>query len=393
MAIIKILSNAYWQAHNKKFFFMVAAFSILLNWAGHTFVYENSYNFLYFDMIGTFVAAVVLGSVWGMITALATAILLSSITSPHFIYLAVVNMTGALYWGILNESGLFAIFKNKNYSFKSSLKSNLSSSILFVLFYGVGCGLLTAISSSVVRGVIFDDAAIKPYSLYFAQWFKQFYNISAAGGGGMFANYIADTFIEIPDKVLSAFFGVAICLTIFKFNVKTFTETYQKNLQNNNIPWHEIMLKNFGPAEIFIFIALGTVYLFKIRETSLHMLTSFLETASANSPRDYVFLEFILLPLFIILIFFAIKFFMPGNEDASQPDLGVSIKDNFNIKNMDSDIKHFLIDTFFLSAVLTGIYVSILVSITGITPVSYYKLTSDVQAKPENLAWLLIMLV
>ncbi|MDR1695961.1 MAG: hypothetical protein LBR69_04970 [Endomicrobium sp.] len=394
MAIIKTLSEFYWQAHNKKFFFLVTSFSILLNWAGHAFVYENSYNFLYFDMLGTFVAVVVLGSVWGMITALATAILLSSVTSPHFIYLAAVHMTGALYWGLLNESGLLAIFKNKNYSFKSSLKSNLMSSVLFVLFYGIGCGLLTALTSSVVRGVIFDGAASKPYSLYFAQLFKQVFNISAAGGGsGMFADYIADTFIEVPDKVLSAFFGAAICLTIFKFNVKTFTEAYQKHVQSNNIAWRKIMLKNFGSTEVFIFIALGAVYLFKIKTISVQLLSSFLEKVSVESPKDYVFLEFIILPLFIIIIFFAIKFFMPGNENVSQTDLGVSIKDNFNVKNMDRDIKNFLIDSFFLSAALTAVYMYMLVAITGITPAAYYTLISTVQAKPEMLAWLLIMLV
>ncbi|MCL2484756.1 MAG: ATP-binding protein [Endomicrobia bacterium] len=393
MAIIKALSKGYWQVHNKKYFFLVAAFSILINWAGHTFVYENSYNFLYFDMIGTFVAVVVLGSVWGMLTALATSILLSSVTSPHFIYLAVVNMTGALYWGILNESGLLAIFKNKNYSFKSSLKSNFSSAILFILFYGVGCGLLTALTSSVIRGVIFEEALTKPYSLYFAQWFKQVFEISANGGVGMFANFVADTFIEIPDKVLSAFFGMAICLTIFKFNIKTFTESYQNQIQKNNISWHRIMLRNFGGVEIFMFIVLGVTYLLKIKTISMETLTAFIEKIPSYSPGDYVFLEFIMLPLFIIFIFLAIKFFMPGTEDPSRIDLGVSIKDNFNIKNLDRDIKNFLIDAFCLSVLLTGVYIYILVSITGITPIAYYKLTSNAQAQPELLAWVLIMFI
>ena len=86
----KFLSDFYWQLHGRKYYFLVAAFSILLNWAGHTFVYENSYKFLYFDTLGTFVAVIVLGSVWGMLVALATAILLSALTSPHFIYFAVV---------------------------------------------------------------------------------------------------------------------------------------------------------------------------------------------------------------------------------------------------------------------------------------------------------------
>lgn len=111
MKIPKFLSDIFLNAGRKKYFFLIAAFSILLNWAGHSFVYENSYKFLYFDMLGTFVAAVVLGSAWGMLVALSTAILLSGITSPHFIYLAVINISGALYWGFLSESGTLEILK------------------------------------------------------------------------------------------------------------------------------------------------------------------------------------------------------------------------------------------------------------------------------------------
>ncbi|MDR1942134.1 MAG: hypothetical protein LBQ47_07385 [Endomicrobium sp.] len=403
----KTVSEIYRQFYNKRHYFVIAAFSVLLNWAGNTFVYENSYKFLYFDMLGTFVAVIALGSVWGILTALCTAILLSSITSPHFIYLAVVNMMGALYWGILSESGTLAIIKSKNNSFKPSLKSNMVSCLLFILFAGIGCGLFTAVFSSVLRGVVFQDAAFesslrgivfqdavfdRPYSLYFAQLFKQIFGVEGSGWLVLFANYVADTFIEIPDKLLTAFCGISICLTIFKFNIKTLTGAYQDKIQNEEVAWYKIMLKNLGPVEVFLFIVLGAAYLFKIKAISLITLTGFFETLPVNSPQNYIFLEMAVLPLFLILILLAVKFFMPGGNP-SDLDLNISVRSNFSIKNMDRDIKYFLTDTFAVSAAIVSVYMIILISITGITPVKYYKLISTVKSSPETLIWLFIMLL
>jgi len=393
MQIPKNLTDIYWRIHNKKFFFLVAAFSILLNWAGNTFVYENSYKFLYFDTLGTFVAVIVLGSVWGMMVALASAILLASITSPHFIYLAVVNITAALYWGLLSEMGVLDILKTKNYSRGSSLKTSLFSSFMFVLFAGIACGLLTAVFSSVVRGVIFQNFSTdQPYSLYFAQWFKQMFSVKDVGWTGLFANYIADTFLEIPDKVLTVFFGAAICLTIFKFNIQTLTDSYQEKVQKNEIPWHRIVMNNFSRIEVILFAALCLVYMFKIRNVSMEMLSGFIDGSHVYSLRDYVFLEVILLPIFIFIVLCAVKLISSGNREDLRV-LNATLKDSFYIKNMGKDIKFFLIDTFCISVALTAVYMFILVSITGITPVDYYKMFSYVKAKPETLAWLLIMLL
>ena len=392
MQIPKYLTDIYWRVHNKKFFFLVAAFSVLLNWAGNTFVFENSYKFLYFDTLGTFVAVIVLGSVWGMLVALASAALLSFVTSPHFIYLAVVNVSAALYWGLLSEMGVFDILKSKDYSSGSSLKKNLVSSLTFVLYAGIAGGLLTAVFSSVIRGVIFQNFSTdQPYSLYFAQWFKQIFSVKDIGWLGIGANYIADTFLEIPDKVLTVFFGVAIALTIFKFNIKTLTDTYQEKVQKNEIPWHRIMLSNFGRMEIILFAALCLVYLLKIKNVSMEMLSGFMDGTHVYSLRDYVFFEIILLPLFIFLALVAVKLVAAGSKD-NVLVLNATLKDNFYIKNMDRDIKYFLVDAFCISVALTAVYMYILVSITGVTPMEYYKMFSYVKAKPETLVWLFIML-
>lgn len=394
MKIPKILSDIYWSADSKKYFFLIAAFSILLNWAGHTFVYENSYKFLYFDMLGTFVAAIVLGSAWGMLVAFSTAILLSNITSPHFIYLAVVNITGALYWGFLSESGTLDILKTSNHSLKTNLKTNLMSAVRFILFAGIGGGLLTALFSSVVRGFIFQDFSFdRPYSIYFTQLFRDVFGVIDTGRLGLFTNYVADTFVEIPDKVLTAFFGVAICLTIFKFNIKTLTVGYSDKIDELKLPWYKVMLHSFGLVEMSLFTVLGVVYLFKIKEISLQIFTGVMENISIYSLRDYVFLEMIMLPLALIVFFAVLKVFFSKNGDKAMPDTALSIKDNFYIKNMDTGIKYFLADVFCLSVAVSAVYMYILVKITGVTPVGYYKAFSDSKSSPETLVWLFIMLI
>jgi len=394
MKISKILSDVYRNVESKKYFFLIAAFSILLNWAGNTFVYENSYKFLYFDMLGTFVAAIVLGSVWGVLVAFSTAILLSGITSPHFIYLAVINVSGALYWGFLSESGMLDVLKTSNHSLKTNLKTNFMSAVKFVLFAGIGAGLLTAVFSSVVRGFIFQDLAFdRPYSIYFSQLFREVFGVIDTGRTGLFTNYVADTFIEIPDKVLTAFFGVAICLTIFKFNIKTMTSAYSEKIENLKIPWHKIMLQNLGGVEITLFIALGGVYLFKIKETSLQIFTGVMENISIYSLRDYVFLEMIILPLAIIIFLIVLKIFFQKGENGDIINADLSIKDNFYIKSMDAGVKYFLADAFLLSIAVSAVYMFILVKITGVTPVAYYKSFPDSKASPETLVWLFIMLI
>lgn len=394
MQIPKILSDIYRQTRDRKYYFLVASFSILLNWAGNTFVYENSYNFIYFDTLGTFVAVITLGSVWGMLVALATALLFSVITSPHFIYLAVVNMAAALYWGLLSETGTLSILKNSRSASKSTLRTNLSSAFIFILFAGIGCGLLTAAFSSVIRGVVFDGFSfVQPYSLYFAQWFKQLFGVADAGWAGIFANYVADTFIEIPDKLLTSFFGMAICLTIFKFNIKHLTDTYQDKVQENDIAWYRIMLGKFNALEVALFFILGALYLFKVRSISFEMLMGFIESISVYSLRDYVFVEMILLPLFVIMAFAAVKFFMPKKKKTELREVEITAGTNFYLKNMNSDVKNFLIDAFLFVTVIIAVYLFILISITGITPIEYYEAVSSERAKPETLAWLLIMLI
>ncbi|MDR3124669.1 MAG: hypothetical protein LBU10_02155 [Endomicrobium sp.] len=387
MKLFNLVSTLYWKLRDKKFLFLVAIFSILLNWAGYSFVYENSYNFLYFDMVGTFVATIVLGSLWGIIVSFASTILLSVSTSPHFIYLAAVNIVGAIYWGILSECGIVSIFKNNNLEQKSSLKSNFNKAVSFLLFYGIGAGLLTAFFSSILRSVLSQSMLFdKPYSLFFANIFGNFFNFSSSGVSTIFINYIADTFIEIPDKIIDVFFGLTICLTIFKFNIYTLTNTYQKQTYKSDLSWHKITLTHFSLTEICIFFTLIIIYILKIKTSSLKLLMGFINNLSLYSLQDYMFLEILTFPILIFIAFTTLKIFSTNNYKYLQ----IMPKYNFDTENIDRDSKYFFIDTFFISSILIIIYLFILAAITGTTPVAYYYRVTNIKAKPELLLWLLL---
>ncbi|MDR1417879.1 MAG: hypothetical protein LBI80_01770 [Endomicrobium sp.] len=387
MKFFNLVSNIYWELHDKKFSFLVVVFAILLNWAGYYFVYENSYNFLYFDMVGTFVATIVLGTFWGITVAFASTILLSISMSPHFIYLAVVNIVGALYWGVLNECGILAIFKNNNLEQKSLLKLNFNKAISFLLFYGVGAGLLTAFFSSITISTISKNISFyKPYSLFFAHLFENLFNFSISDINKIFINYVAYTFIEIPDKIIDVFFGLTICLTIFKFNSYTLTNAYQQQIYKFNIPWHKITLARFSSAEIYFFCILIIIYILKIKTTSIAILQTLINNLSPYHLQDYIFLESLCLPVFIFITFASLKIFSRNNCKYTQ----ITPTYIFNIKILDRDSKYFLINIFFISSILIIAYLFILIAITGITPVAYYYTITSVKAKPELLLWVLV---
>jgi signal transduction histidine kinase len=387
MKFFNPVSNVYWKLRDKKFLFIVAVFAILLNWAGYYFVYENSYNFLYFDMVGTFVATIVLGTFWGIIVAFTSTILFSVSTSPHFIYLAVVNIVGALYWGILNECGILAIFKNNNLEQKSSLKSNFSKALSFLLFYGVGAGLLTAFFSSITVSTISKNISFdKPYSLFFAHLFENFFDFANSDINKIFINYVAYTFVEIPDKIIDVFFGLTICLTIFKFNSYTLTNAYQQQIYKFNLSWHKITLTRFSSTEVYFFFILIIIYILKIKTTSITILQNFINNVSPYRPQDYIFLESLCLPVIIFIAFVALKIFSKDTYKYTQ----IAPTYTFNIKSLDKDSKYFLINIFFISSILIITYLSILIAITGITPVAYYYTITSLKAKPELLLWLLV---
>lgn len=77
---------------------LVALAAVCLNTVGHGFVAWLGLP-LYFDMLGTCIAAIALGPWWGAGVGLATNLLGATINSQAAIPFAAVNIVGALVWG------------------------------------------------------------------------------------------------------------------------------------------------------------------------------------------------------------------------------------------------------------------------------------------------------
>ncbi len=390
MNIKNIFLDIYDSFYKKKFHILITCFAVLLNWAGHSFVYENSYRFLTFDMVGTFVVATTLGSVWALIAAIATPVVLANITSPHFVYLAVINMTGALVWGWLAETGNLTIFNTKSKN-KNNFKQTFFIVIKFMLFAAIAAGLIISIPSSIIKNVIFHDAIFKqPYSIYFTELFRNIFLIDNSGILAIIANYIAETFIEIPNIIVTVFIGSLISVTILKYNTIMFTQHYQQKIKKRNFSWFKICMSNISFVEFIIFVIAGYVYLSTVKSVSNTILTNIITDISVNSIQGFIFLEMISIPLIIIILLLFLKTIIPVKKNSF--DLNYLQRTILNKKEFDSDIMNFVLTLFLISAIIVLIYLSIIINLTGITPVRYYQNNSVSPANVSNFLWLIILI-
>ena len=391
MSIKNAFSDIYDSFYRKRFHILITCFAVLLNWAGHSFVYENSYRFLTFDMVGTFVIAMTLGTVWALIAAIATPIVLANITSPHFIYLAVINMTGAIVWGWLAETGNLTIFNTKSKN-KNSFKQTFFIVIKFVLFAAIAAGLIIAIPSSIIKNVIFHDAIFKqPYSIYFTELFRNIFLIDNSGLLAIAANYIAETFIEIPNIIVTVFIGSVISMTILKYNTTMFTQHYQQKIKKNNIPWFKICMANISVVEFIIFVITGYIYITTVKTVSTTILTTIMTDISINSTQDFIFLEMISFPLIIIILLLFLRTIIPIKKNSF--DFSYLQRNILNKKEFDSDIVNFILTLFLISSIVVLIYIFIIINLTGITPIRYYQTNSVAPANVSNFLWLIILIV
>lgn len=390
MSIKNAFSDIYDSFYKKRFHILITCFAVLLNWAGHSFVYENSYRFLTFDMVGTFVVAMTLGTIWALIAAIATPIVLSNITSPHFIYLAVINMTGAIIWGWLAESGNLIIFNTKSKN-KNNFKQTFFIASKFVLFAEITAGLIISIPSSIIKNVIFHDAIFKqPYSIYFTELFRNLFLIDNSGFLSIVANYIAETFIEIPNIIVTVFIGSIVSMTILKYNTTMFTQHYQQKAKNNNFSWYNICISNISIIEFFIFIIMGYIYISTVKSVSNTILKNIISDISVSSLQGFIFLEMISVPLIIIILLLFLKIIIPTKKTSF--DLSYLQRNILNKKEFDSDITSFILILFLISTIVVLIYIFIIINLTGITPIRYYQTNSVSPANVSNFLWLIILL-
>jgi len=391
MNLKNIFSYIYNSFYKKRFHILITCFAVLLNWAGHSFVYENSYRFLTFDMVGTFVVAMTLGTIWALIAAIVTPIVLANITSPHFIYLAVINMTGAIVWGWLAETGNLTIFNTKSKN-KNDFKQTFFIVGKFMLFAAIAAGLIISVPSSIIKNVIFHDAIFKqPYSIYFTELFRTLFYVDNSGFLSIAANYVAETFIEIPNIIVTVFIGSIVSMTILKYNTTMFTQHYQQKIKKSNSSWFATCMANISVTEFVIFILAGYIYVTTVKAVSNTILTNIISDISVSSIQGFIFLEMISVPLIIILLLLFLKVILPIKK--APFDFNYLQRNILNKKEFDSDIAKFIMMLFVISAIVVFIYIAIIINLTGITPIKYYQTNSVSPANTSNFLWLIILLI
>jgi hypothetical protein len=64
-----------------------------------------------------------------------------------------------------------------------------------------------------------------------------------------------------------------------------------------------------------------------------------------------------------------------------------------NKKEYESDITRFILTLFILSIAVVTVYIAFIVQITGINPIRYYRMMSEMPANISNFLWLIILLI
>ena len=64
-----------------------------------------------------------------------------------------------------------------------------------------------------------------------------------------------------------------------------------------------------------------------------------------------------------------------------------------NKKEFDSDIIKFILTLFIISVIIVYIYISIIIHLTGITPIRYYQAKFLTNANISNFLWLIILII
>ncbi len=181
---------------------------------------------IFLDMIGTMVAAVVLGPWWAALVGAVTNIVGSFISGPIGLPFAVVNVAGGLVWGYAHRAGW--------------MKSNRN----FFL-----TNLLVAVVCSIF--------AVPIYIFIFGGATGHFSDLMTAAFVGMGANLLTSVFssnilVSLADKIIAGYVGLAI--------IDALPESLTEETQ---LPKSEGIQKIIGPL-VGVLIGAGVLVLFNI---------------------------------------------------------------------------------------------------------------------------------
>jgi hypothetical protein len=210
---------------------VIVAAGILLNYVGLT-LSRHLESILFLDMTGTALVAILLGPWWGAIVALLSNSVVNWLLFPEagadviIFPWSLVNMTGALFWGMLARQPSFLKYVRTG-------KSSGLAHTWFLLSFGVVGAVVMSIPGTLVQSALHERAtfALNPevaesLSIRIAHWEAavQSYLESAIGIGWSesvswyVVNWFQTCVRYIPDKTMSA----AIALVILKYGYPLF---------------------------------------------------------------------------------------------------------------------------------------------------------------------------
>ena len=182
-------------------------FCIAVNYIGSVIAFNNSYHFLFLDMIGTFVAAVVFGPIFAIATALLTNTLTSLFTEANLVHFAFANAAGGLWWAFAAQRGWLAVLQPMSPGQDMSRQNMVWRSARLILLGGGGACLVVSSVAVFLKTYVFahNTASFGDY-IY-----------RATAGPELFRAFIADLLLSLPDKVLVAIAGCVMVQAYLRF--------------------------------------------------------------------------------------------------------------------------------------------------------------------------------
>jgi energy-coupling factor transport system substrate-specific component len=183
----------------------------------------------FLDMIGTMVAAVILGPWWGALVGVITNVVSSFISGPIGLPFAVCNVAGALVWGYANIWG----WMRKSWSF---FLVNVLVAFVVSLF------------------------AVPIYVFIFGGATGHFADVMTAAFLGMGQNLIVSVFssnilVSLADKIISGYVGLAIIEALPENLTSGARLPKSEGLKRIIIPLVGVLV---GVAIILLFLAIGS---------------------------------------------------------------------------------------------------------------------------------------
>jgi len=183
----------------------VLVFCIALNYIGSVIAFDNSYRFLFLDMIGTFIAAVVFGPVFAVTTALLTNIL-TSITTPNLAHFAFANAAGGLWWAYAAQRGWLAVLRPQKAAPTGAWR-RIRSSLQLIVVGGGGACVAVSVVAVFLKSFVFGHETATYGDYLFA----------AFAGPAWFRALAADLVLSFPDKTLVAMTGFIVVQSYLRF--------------------------------------------------------------------------------------------------------------------------------------------------------------------------------